>query len=159
MIPYTCFFLILDFSYRQLCSMIFKASIGSMNLATAVFLGLTAIDMHLDKTLIIFTWAYLLVRWIFFDEKVGRNYPPGPPCPVLKFGGHIDTLKSDYHIGLTELAREYGPIYQLYFGPKRVIIISDYNLVREAFRQPVFSGRPDTELTKLLEGYGELKIL
>lgn len=35
-----------------------------------------------------------------------------------------------------------------------MVVLNDSKLVREAFRQPVFSGRPDTELTKLLQGYG-----
>ncbi|GFT10906.1 cytochrome P450 18a1 [Nephila pilipes] len=78
--------------------------------------------------------------------------PPGPLC--LPIFGYLLQLKEDCHLKLTKLGKEFGSIYQIYLGSKRVVVISDPALLRHAFKQSVFSGRPDTGLTKLLQGYG-----
>jgi hypothetical protein len=71
----------------------------------------------------------------------------------LPFLGH------DFHFTLTNLSKRFGPMYQIFLGSKRIVVINDSQIIREAFRLPVFSGRPDTELTKILQGYGESNIL
>ncbi|RWS26441.1 cytochrome P450-like protein 20 [Leptotrombidium deliense] len=78
--------------------------------------------------------------------------PPGPfSIPLL---GFLPFVGKDFHLTLTELAKSYGSVYQIFLGSRRVVIINDFRLVREAFRKPIFSGRPDTEVTKILQGYG-----
>ncbi|XP_049520662.1 cytochrome P450 18a1 [Dermacentor silvarum] len=78
--------------------------------------------------------------------------PPGPwGLPLV---GFLPFLGKEFHRTLQSLAVTYGPIYQIFLGSKRVVVISDPKLVRQAFSKAAFSGRPDTELTKLLQGYG-----
>lgn len=106
------------------------------------------------RLVLIFTIVLLLVRLILQKSSGGRKLPlpPGPRgVPIL---GFLPFLNSEFHITLTKLSDKFGPIYQIYLGRKRVVVLNDSKLVREAFRQPVFSGRPDTELTKILQGYG-----
>lgn len=105
---------------------------------------------------LIFTIVVLLVRLYFLkSSEYRKNLPPGPRgVPIL---GFLPFLNSEFHLTLTKLSEKFGPIYQIYLGRKRVVVLNDSKLVREAFRQQVFSGRPDTELTKILQGYGKLK--
>ncbi|KAL1477546.1 hypothetical protein MTO96_035652 [Rhipicephalus appendiculatus] len=98
--------------------------------------------------------AVLLVSRRFLTGAVSQlPLPPGPwGLPLV---GFLPFLGKEFHRTLQGLAVTYGPIYQIFLGSKRVVVISDPKLVRQAFSQAAFSGRPDTELTKLLQGYGE----
>lgn len=107
------------------------------------------------RCIIIFTSVFLLVRYFLYKKSILCQLPLPPGPKGLPFLGFLPFLDKDFHITLTNLAKKYGPLYQIYLGGKRVVVLNDARLVREAFRQPVFSGRPDTELTKLLQGYGE----
>ncbi|PRD21179.1 UNVERIFIED_CONTAM: Cyp18a1 [Trichonephila clavipes] len=102
-------------------------------------------------TLAVFLASFFAARkWILYS-KTTLPEPPGPRC--LPIFGYLLQLKEDCHLKLTQLGKEYGSIYQIFLGSKRVVVISDPALLRHAFKQSVFSGRPDTGLTKLLEGY------
>ncbi|KAL3223609.1 hypothetical protein MRX96_027284 [Rhipicephalus microplus] len=95
--------------------------------------------------------AVLLVSRRFLTAAVSQlPLPPGPwGLPLV---GFLPFLGKEFHRTLQDLAVTYGPIYQIFLGSKRVVVISDPKLVRQAFSQAAFSGRPDTELTKLLQG-------
>lgn len=78
--------------------------------------------------------------------------PPGPMgLPIL---GYLPFVSKEIHLTLTSLSEKYGPIYQIFLGGIRVVVLNDASLVRQAFKQPVFSGRPNTQLTRILQGYG-----
>lgn len=96
----------------------------------------------------------LLCKLYFTGSRL--PLPPGPyGIPIL---GYLPFVGHDFHLRLTELGKKYGSIYQIHLGTKRVVVINDARLIKEAFRQQVFSGRPDTELTRILQGYGKLLI-
>ncbi|XP_073693211.1 cytochrome P450 2K6-like [Garra rufa] len=60
-----------------------------------------------------------------------HKYPPGPkPLPLL---GNLHTLdlKKTY-LSLCELAKQYGSIYTVYFGPRKVVILSGYKIIKQA---------------------------
>jgi len=78
--------------------------------------------------------------------------PPGPMG--LPFLGYLPFLGPEIHLTLTKLSQRFGPIYQIFLGGIRVVVLNDAALVRQAFKQTVFSGRPDTQLTRILQGYG-----
>lgn len=78
--------------------------------------------------------------------------PPGPMG--LPFLGYLPFLGNEIHLTLTDLSERFGPIYQIFLGGIRVVVLNDAALVRQAFKQQVFSGRPDTQLTRILQGYG-----
>lgn len=80
------------------------------------------------------------------------NLPPGPMG--LPFLGYLPFVGREIHLTLSSLSERYGPIYQVFLGGIRVVVLNDAALVRQAFKQPVFSGRPDTQLTRILQGYG-----
>ena len=116
--------------------------------------SMTAADLILlSRLCLLFLTVLLLVRLLV--RRAGLppvNLPPGPRG--VPFLGFLPFLDHDFHLTLTRLSQRFGPVYQIFLGGKRVVVLSDARLVREAFRQPVFSGRPDTELTRILQGYG-----
>lgn len=101
------------------------------------------------RVLLVFLVAFLFAHLVL--RRAGR-LPPGPlGIPGL---GYLPFLGTEFHLTFRRLAQRFGPVYQVALGGKRLVVISDARIVREAYRQPVFSGRPDTELTKILQGYG-----
>lgn len=97
--------------------------------------------------------VFLLAK-LFLFKSYSLPLPPGPfGVPIL---GFLPFLGKDIHLTLTDLSTKYGPIYQIFLGSKRVVVINDAKIIKEAFRLPAFSGRPDTELTRILQGYGKM---
>lgn len=131
-----------------------------MNLLTGILISSFAmLESLTKKILFVFTFVLHAMRKLFQSSTKYSSYPcPPQPDGSCAFFGHLGRLGNSPHLKYTELAQEYGPIYQIFMGPKRTVVISDYALIREAFKQPVFSGRPDTELTKLVAGFGKYKI-
>lgn len=81
-----------------------------------------------------------------------RRSPPGPSD--LSIAGYLFHMDADYHIKLTKLADEHGPVYQIHLGSEATVVLSDYALIKDAFGKSVFAGRPNTQLKKLMQGYG-----
>ncbi|XP_075539927.1 cytochrome P450 18a1-like [Dermacentor variabilis] len=111
------------------------------------------LEVTLPTWLAVFVAVLLVSRRFLTGVASQLPLPPGPwGLPLV---GFLPFLGKEFHRTLQSLAVTYGPIYQIFLGSKRVVVISDPKLVRQAFSQAAFSGRPDTELTKLLQGYGE----
>ena len=71
-----------------------------------------------------------------------EKQPPGPvPLPIL---GNILSLSNKPHLNLTEMAKTYGKVFQIYLGSKRVIVVNDGNLAKEILvkQGADFAGRP-----------------
>ncbi|KAH9516160.1 hypothetical protein DERF_006920 [Dermatophagoides farinae] len=101
------------------------------------------------------TLIVCLVSKLYWSHSTTKSRLPLPPGPYgMPILGYLPFVGHDFHLRLTELGKKYGSIYQIYLGTKRVVVINDARIIKEAFRQPVFSGRPDTELTRILQGYG-----
>lgn len=92
--------------------------------------------------------ARVLTRW-----WKTRHLPPGPRgIPLL---GYLPFFDGDTHLHYLELARKYGPVLSLRLGNQYVVVLSDYKMIREAFRKEEFTGRPQSEFSDILGGYGE----
>ncbi|XP_037676416.1 cytochrome P450 2F5 isoform X2 [Choloepus didactylus] len=68
--------------------------------------------------------------------------PPGPrPLPVL--GNLLQLRNQDMLTSLTKLSEEYGSVYTVHLGPRRVVVLSGYQAVKEALvdQGEEFSGR------------------
>lgn len=85
--------------------------------------------------------------------KEASSLPPGPwGFPVL---GCLPFLKGDLHLHLLDLTKKYGSLISTRLGSQLIIVLSDYKMIRDAFRKEEFTGRPSNEFTSLLDGYGE----
>ncbi|XP_068629983.1 cytochrome P450 18a1-like [Battus philenor] len=80
-----------------------------------------------------------------------RKLPPGPWGPPVV--GYLPFL-GVRHKTFLELARNYGALFSARLGNQLTIVLSDYKLIREAFRREEFTGRPSTPLMHTLDGLG-----
>ncbi|KAG1966963.1 cytochrome P450 2K1-like [Pimephales promelas] len=76
----------------------------------------------------------LLIIYLFFITSSSQDegkYPPGPkPLPLLG-NLHMLDLKKTY-MSLCELSKQYGSVYTVHFGPKKVLILSGYKTIKKA---------------------------
>ncbi|XP_057202472.1 cytochrome P450 2K1-like isoform X2 [Triplophysa rosa] len=78
---------------------------------------------------LICTFILLLMLYHLFTGS--RNEPPGPkPLPLL---GNLLKLDVDRpHLSLLEMAKQYGSVFTVYFGPKKVVVLAGYKTVKQA---------------------------
>lgn len=86
--------------------------------------------------------------------REARKLPPGPwALPVV---GYLPFL-GVRHKTFLELARSYGALFSARLGNQLTVVLSDYRLIREAFRREEFTGRPSTPLMHTIDGLGKNK--
>ncbi|XP_019864631.2 cytochrome P450 18a1 [Aethina tumida] len=101
--------------------------------------------------LVVFFAVLLLVRGLQVLREI-LQLPPGPwGLPIL---GSLPSLKGDLHLHFRDLTHKYGSLFSTRLGSQLIIVLSDYKLIRDAFRKEEFTGRPTTEFTNILGGYG-----
>ncbi|KAM5576690.1 cytochrome P450 81E8 [Rosa sericea] len=101
----------------------------------------------LSLIFILFTFKFL-----FLKSRRYANLPPSPPSlPIL---GHLHLLKPPVHRTFHSLSQTYGPIFSLWFGSRRVVIVSSSAAVEECFTKNdiVLANRPRGLLGKYI-GY------
>ncbi|XP_022081153.1 cytochrome P450 2J6-like [Acanthaster planci] len=110
----------------------------------------------LDVRMVLLGLFFLLVlRWLISRPK---NLPPGPwGFPVL---GSIPAIAWAMCRGLEphhlfeEYAAKYGPVFCLNIFNKRVVVLNEYALVKEAFQHPQLSDRPKNVITEVTKTEG-----
>lgn len=114
-----------------------------------------AVEGFSTKVLVVFLSVLFLVRGLqTLRETI--SLPPGPwGLPIL---GSLPFLKGDLHLHYRDLTHKYGSLFSTRLGSQLVIVLSDYKLIRDAFRKEEFTGRPTTEFTGILGGYGKFII-
>ncbi|XP_060528418.1 cytochrome P450 18a1 [Cylas formicarius] len=113
------------------------------------------VDELSTKILFVFVGVLTLVRGLQILRE-NASLPPGPwGLPVF---GSLLSLKGDLHLHFRDLTYRYGSLISTRLGSQLIVVLSDYKLIRDAFRKEEFTGRPTTETTNLLEGYGVLNV-
>ncbi|XP_055330940.1 cytochrome P450 2B4-like [Paramacrobiotus metropolitanus] len=96
---------------------------------------------------LILTWQYVC---ILVQRYFGR-LPNGPfPLPLV---GTVGIDRAQPFKTFEEFAKRYGGLYSCYLGSDLTIVIADANLLRKAFRDIRFAGRP-----KVTDHYLGLKV-
>ncbi|KAH0954656.1 hypothetical protein HN011_004368, partial [Eciton burchellii] len=98
--------------------------------------------------------ALLILLLYVYKGRRNLRLAPGPRgVPILGYLPWIDPERP--HLSLTDLARKYGPICGLRMGSVYTILLSDPQLVRQAFAKDAFAGRAPLYLTHgIMQGYG-----
>jgi 26-hydroxylase len=53
------------------------------------------------------------------------------------------------------MSKKYGSTFSAKLGNQLLVVLSDYKSIKKAFRKEAFSGRPENEISAIIEGYGE----
>ncbi|KAM5271973.1 cytochrome P450 2C23-like [Ctenodactylus gundi] len=73
----------------------------------------------------------LIFLYVWRKSHNGVRLPPGPvPLPII--GNMLQLNLKDVPASLSKLAKVYGPVYTLYLGPWRTVVLYGYNVVKEA---------------------------
>lgn len=116
-----------------------------------VLWNLFVAELCSTQVLVVFLAVLLVVRAVqILREAV--SLPPGPwGLPIL---GSLPFLKGDLHLHFRDLTHKYGSLISTRLGTQLIVVLSDYKMIRDAFRKEEFTGRPTTEFTNILGGYG-----
>ncbi|KAI5325271.1 hypothetical protein L3X38_034345 [Prunus dulcis] len=110
-------------------------------------------------TSLFLTFLIIFTLQFFLKTKRRRytNLPPNPfSLPIL---GHLHLLKAPVHRTFHRLSQKHGPIFSLWFGSQRVVIVSSPSAVQECFTRNdiVLANRPSLLLFKHI-GYNSTTI-
>ncbi|NXM68707.1 CP2H2 protein, partial [Serilophus lunatus] len=96
----------------------------------------------------------LFAIWGSTSQK-GKE-PPGPfPLPVV--GNILQLNPKNVPESLKKLKEKYGPVFKIYLGPRKIVVLYGYDVVKEALidQGDDFSGRGSLPLIeKLFQGTG-----
>ncbi|TRY69986.1 hypothetical protein TCAL_10020 [Tigriopus californicus] len=80
------------------------------------------------------------------------NCPPTVPGHFIM--GIIPKITKEFHLMLYDYSRRYGSIFRIHMGMQTMVVISDPNLIRQAFRNRDLTARPKNDFSTLLNGFG-----
>ncbi|KAA0191912.1 Cytochrome P450 CYP18H1 [Hyalella azteca] len=106
---------------------------------------------HLLQCTLILLIVFFMVSGV---RKLRMNLPPGPWG--IPFFGYLPFLGPNTYIAMYELSKKFGDIYSIALGQRVMIVLSDPMVIREAFNQSAFTGRPMTPLYGMFKGFGVL---
>ncbi|XP_078042160.1 putative cytochrome P450 305a1 isoform X2 [Augochlora pura] len=105
-------------------------------------------------TVILGLLTVIFLLFFTFTSLKMQKHPPGPfPWPII--GNHMFLKQliekhGGMHLALIELCKEYrSDIITLYFGTKRIMVVSGIKLVSAVMKGGEFEGRPFNEFIKI----------
>ncbi|XP_053328566.1 cytochrome P450 2C15-like [Spea bombifrons] len=112
--------------------------------------------LGLSTLLLVVCVVFLLYALTQSSPNPGKaRLPPGPtPLPILGNILHLNGKK--IFTSLVKLGEKYGPVYTIYMGMERVVVLYGYEAVKEALidRGEEFSGRGHMPLLDKLSDNG-----
>ncbi|XP_027780900.1 cytochrome P450 2E1 isoform X2 [Marmota flaviventris] len=110
----------------------------------------------LGITLALLVWMVtLLLISIWKQIHSSWNLPPGPfPLPIV--GNVLQVDLKDIPKSFARLAERFGPVFTLYLGTRRVVVLHGYKAVKEVLlnRKNEFSGRGKIPAFQMYEDKG-----
>ncbi|XP_057678894.1 cytochrome P450 2K1-like isoform X1 [Corythoichthys intestinalis] len=102
--------------------------------------------------------AALLLLVLTLVSTSGRQKspkgPPGPrPLPVLGNLLQLD-LKRPYNT-LVEMSKKYGPVFTIYMGSKKVVVLAGYKAVKEALVNHAADVFGDRDVLRIVKEYND----
>ncbi len=96
-------------------------------------------------TLLVILVVVYLTRKCIVNQKYKEFSGPNPYLS-LPLVGHGYLLGSDTAAKFMELRKEYGDIFRFDLGDVPTLVLTTYDLMKEAFQKDVFSGRTFNEV-------------
>lgn len=100
-----------------------------------------------------FILIYLIKSYFLTSSSSnhGGKSLPGPFC--LPLVGHVQfLLKKEPYKYLAELGKTYGDIYKIQIGVKTVIVLNSLEVIKYAFNEWLFTGRPSLHSFDAISG-------
>ncbi|KAM3912088.1 cytochrome P450 2A4-like [Leptodactylus fuscus] len=103
--------------------------------------------------------VFLCLLWTIWQKgknKDQAHLPPGPP-PLPVVGNILQINPRKFIRSLQQFQEKYGPVFTVYFGSRPSVMLSGYDVVKEALidNKDVFGGRGRLPLHQyILKGYG-----
>ncbi|KAL5559125.1 hypothetical protein UlMin_035336 [Ulmus minor] len=114
----------------------------------------------MDSSIFLY-FPIFLVLYIFTNHllHVIRNLPP-TPLLCLPIIGHLYLLKRPVYRTLSKLSDRYGPVLFLWYGSRRVLVVSSPSAAEECLTKNdiVFANRPNLMLGKIT-GYNNTSVV
>jgi len=87
--------------------------------------------------------GFIFTLKLFLQRRKFKNLPPSPSI-TLPLIGHLHHINLPLHRSLHNLSQKYGNIFSLWFGSRRVVVISSQALLQQclAKHDVVLSNRP-----------------
>ena len=83
-------------------------------------------DYFIFNCTITFVLGWMVYHWI---TQKWLNLPPGPVgLPIF---GNILSLGRRAEISFSNMARKYGPIFTVYMGPNRTVVLNTAEAIEE----------------------------
>ncbi|XP_072021833.1 cytochrome P450 2J4-like [Amphiura filiformis] len=106
------------------------------------------------QSFLIFGVSFLIIYHLFTREKPVK-LPPGPPCLPLIGNVHRLLGGRQRHIVMAKMSDKFGGIMNINVLGKRVVLLTDLQLIREAFLDKTdrFSDRVQSQLGEYIWGF------
>ncbi|XP_066533315.1 cytochrome P450 2K1-like isoform X2 [Hoplias malabaricus] len=92
--------------------------------------------LHVTSRSALFGILLMLLSVLYFFSSRSRSQkkekePPGPkPLPILGNLLHLDLKRP--HLSLLSMSKQYGSIFTVHFGPKKMVVLSGYQTIKQA---------------------------
>ena len=95
----------------------------------------TALVEYVDtSTVLIFLVVFLCALWLLSSSDGSTNWPPGPKAWPLIGNADVFWNNDQLYLSFEELAKKYGEIFHLRFGPRgHMVVLTGQEVIREAF--------------------------
>uniref|UniRef100_A0A8D0DGT4 Cytochrome P450 n=2 Tax=Salvator merianae TaxID=96440 RepID=A0A8D0DGT4_SALMN len=93
-------------------------------------------------SLVLLGTCCILLLWKWRSKASHGHLPPGPtPLPIL--GNYFQVGRKNMIQSLEKMSKAYGPVFTVYLGLRRVVVLCSYSVVKEALvdHGEEFSGR------------------
>uniref|UniRef100_A0A8D2DET2 Cytochrome P450 n=1 Tax=Sciurus vulgaris TaxID=55149 RepID=A0A8D2DET2_SCIVU len=98
-----------------------------------------------------------MVLKFFWQQRCLKGKLPPGPTPLPFIGNYLQLDKNQMYNCLMKLSKHYGPVFTIYLGTRRVVVLCGYHAVKEALvdQAEEFSGRgQQATFDCLFKGYG-----
>ncbi|XP_040847768.1 cytochrome P450 2C3-like [Ochotona curzoniae] len=110
----------------------------------------------MDLFVVVICLSCLVLLFLWKGSHGKGKLPPGPtPIPII--GNLLQINTANISKSMSMLAKEYGPVFTVYFGMKPTVVLHGYEAVKEALidRAEEFAGRGIFPvMDKVLQGLG-----